>query len=117
MLSEMRLKCRAISRTKLRRARELRREATAAEEHAWSLLRDRRLLGLKFRRQHVIGGFVVDFYCAARRLVLEIDGSIHRTVAQAEYDAARTQYLELRGLRVIRIPNEEVSEVSLKALL
>jgi very-short-patch-repair endonuclease len=59
----------------------------------------------------------VDFYCAERHLVLEIDRSIHRTVAQAEYDVERTQYLELRGLRVIRITNEEVSEASLRELL
>jgi very-short-patch-repair endonuclease len=74
MISGMRLKCAAIPRAKLRRAQELRRRATAAEERAWRVLRNRRLHGLKFRRQHVIGGFVVDFYCAARRLVLEIDG-------------------------------------------
>src|SRR5258708_36382892 len=60
---------------KFTQARELRRAATSTERYAWSLLRNRGVLGLKFRRQHVVHGFIVDFYCAAERLVLELDGA------------------------------------------
>jgi|SRR6266568_2277628 len=84
---------------------------------AWELPRNRRLLGLKFRRQHVVAGFIVDFYCPELRLVLEIDGTQHSDTAQSEYDAARTAQLELRGLRAIRIRNDQLREDALKALL
>src|ERR1700745_2679562 len=94
---------RAIAQSKLARARQLRRESTSAEGLAWELLRNRRMLGLKFRRQHVIAGFVADFYCAERRLVLELDGPSHSAGMRSEYDAARTALLESRGLRVVRI--------------
>jgi very-short-patch-repair endonuclease len=90
---------------KLAAARQLRRTATPAERHAWTLLRNRRLLGLKFRRQHVLHGFIVDFYCAQLRLVLELDGGGHRDAAQASYDAARTTWLRAHGYRVVRISN------------
>src|SRR2546429_1333454 len=93
----MRLRPPPISQPKLRRARELRRELTIAERKVWQMLRNRRMLGLKFRRQHVIAGFIVDFYCAELRLVLEIDGSGHSGGAQSDYDAARTANLEARG--------------------
>jgi len=75
------------------------------------------MLDLKFRRQHVIGRFIADLYCAEPRLVLELDGPGHRLVAQSEYDAARTAHLESRGLRVIRISNEDVDEQTLRRLL
>ena len=88
-----------------------------AERRAWNLLRNRRMLGLKFRRQHVIAGFIVDFYCAELRLVLEIDGSGHSGGAQSDYDAARTANLEARGYRVVRIRNEALQEDALKSLL
>jgi len=60
-------------------ARQLRQDQTSAEEKVWELLRDKRLLGLKFRRQHVIEGFVVDFYCHEHRLAIEVDGGIHQS--------------------------------------
>ena len=75
------------------------------------------MLGLKFRRQHVIAGFIVDFYCADLGLVLELDGEGHTTAVQADYDVARAICLEWRGLRVVRIKNAEVSEDALRALL
>lgn len=83
----------------------------------WSLLRNRRMLGLKFRRQHVIAGFVVDFYCAELRLILEIDGGVHNRPEQAAYDAARAAHLEARGFRVVRIGNAEVSAGTVRRLL
>jgi very-short-patch-repair endonuclease len=70
-------------------------------------LRDRRLAGFKFRRQHPIGNFIVDFYCAgANRLVIEIDGDSHAD--QEDYDAARTDWLEGHGFRMIRFTNRQL---------
>ena len=86
----------------LGRARELRRTQTAAETRVWRLLRDRRLAGLKFRRQYVIGGHIVDFVCLAARLVIEIDGATHEDV---EADAIRTAAIERAGYTVIRFWN------------
>ena len=89
------------------RARELRRTQTAAETRVWRLLRDRRLAGLKFRRQYVIGGHIVDFVCLAARLVIEIDGATHEDV---EADAIRTAEIERAGYSVIRFWNSYVSD-------
>ncbi len=88
------------------RARELRRRATEAERVLWERLRNRRLGGLKFRRQHPLGPYIVDFYCAEHRLVVEVDGPIHER--QKERDALRAQHLEAYGYRVLRFRNEEV---------
>jgi very-short-patch-repair endonuclease len=89
-----------------KRARELRQPQTAAEATLWRVLQNRKL-GYKFRRQHPIGPFIVDFYCAeAGRLVIEIDGSSH--MEQEEYDAERTAWLESQGYHVIRFNNTEV---------
>jgi len=67
---------------KLARARELRREPTPAERYPWTLLRDHRLLGLKFRRQQALHGFIVDFYCPALKLIIELEGSPHEAPTQ-----------------------------------
>jgi len=106
-----------LDQYKLQRAREFRKRPTPAERRAWELLRDRRILGVKFRRQHRIRGFVVDFYCHELRLVLEIDGPVHDTPEQKAYDAERTAILEGLGLRVVRIPNEAVARETLLAVL
>ena len=79
---------------------------TAAETVLWRELRNRRLGGLKFRRQHPFGPFVVDFCCPEARLVVEMDGEVHD--AQAEQDEARTQILGSYGFRVFRFRNEAV---------
>ncbi|HRJ43323.1 MAG: endonuclease domain-containing protein [Caldilineaceae bacterium] len=89
------------------RAKELRRKMTPAERLLWQRVRDRQLEGLKIRRQHPIGRFIADFYCHEARLVIEIDGGIHDS--QAGRDAARTEYLEQRGFRVLRIRNEAIT--------
>jgi very-short-patch-repair endonuclease len=91
----------------LRRAREFRREQTAAEERMWWLLRGRELAGLKFRRQHVVGGYIADFVCVQARLVIEIDGATHGE-EQAERDAKRTKEFEKAGYSVIRFWNDDV---------
>jgi len=88
------------------RARQLRREMTSPERRLWGELRGRRCGSLKFRRQVPIGPFVVDFYEAAHRLVLEVDGDSHND--RAELDRARQDWLEARGLRVVRVSNDDV---------
>ena len=87
-------------------ARQLRREMTPAERVLWDRLRNRRFLGLKFRRQHPLGRFIADFYCAEHRLVIELDGDVH--LARREYDQARTNALRNYGYRVLRFSNDAV---------
>jgi len=73
--------------------------------------------GLKFRRQQVLAGFIVDFYCSEKRLVLELDGKVHDDVLQAEYDAFRDVVLARLDVRVVRIANEDVSREYLLQVL
>jgi very-short-patch-repair endonuclease len=89
-----------------RRARELRRNMTEPERRLRFALRDRRLVGWKFRRQAVLGSFIVDYFCQAANLVIEIDGDSH--AGRAHRDCARQAWLESQGLRVIRISNDDV---------
>jgi very-short-patch-repair endonuclease len=89
------------------RAKELRRDQTPAEQKLWARLRARQLFGLKFRRQHPIGRFIVDFCCVSHKLVVEIDGDSH--AAQPAYDQARTAWLEQHRYQVPRFTNREVS--------
>ncbi|UJB71416.1 endonuclease domain-containing protein [Acaryochloris sp. 'Moss Beach'] len=87
-------------------ARRLRLNLTPAEQKLWKALQKRQLSGLKFRCQHAIGLFIVDFYCPQCRLVIELDGDIHNQ--QVEYDQARTEQLNQLGYRVIRFHNSDV---------
>ena len=98
-------------------ARQLRRTTPPAERYAWSLLRNRGVLGLKFRRQHVLHSFIVDFYCATERLVLELEGDVHARCDQPIYDAARAEFLEAAGYRVVRMRNREVTREQLEELV
>ena len=88
------------------RARLLRSEATFPERLLWSRLRNRKLSNAKFRRQSVIGSYVVDFYCPEHMLVIEFDGHSHDTTAAA--DLKRERCLQRQGLRVIRFANDDV---------
>ncbi len=90
----------------LARAREFRTAPTRSEVALWDVLRDRKLLGVKFRRQWVIGPFIADFCAPRHRLIIEIDGSIHDT--QRERDEQRQHFLESAGYRVIRVSAEDV---------
>jgi very-short-patch-repair endonuclease len=92
---------------KVQRAKELRRKMTPTENILWQKLRANRLGGYHFRRQQVIAGFIVDFYCHAVGLIVEVDGGIHQT--RTEYDQERDRILSARGLRIIRIPNADIS--------
>lgn len=87
-------------------ARQMRREPTPAEAMLWQRLRKRQVLGFKFRRQHTIERFIVDFYSRDARLVVEVDGPIHEYTP--EEDAIRQAFLESQQLRAIRFSNEEV---------
>ncbi len=91
----------------LQLARDHRHPLTPAEAKIWSRVRNRGL-GFKIRRQHPIWRFIADFYCAEAKLVIEIDGDSHAEPDQEDYDKARTQWLEERGYKVIRLMNEDV---------
>lgn len=92
------------------RARELRRAMTPAEKtrSVWYHIRDNQL-GAQFRRQHAVGSYIVDFFCAKAKLVIEVDGDSHADPKQAEYDAERTQWLnEQRNFQMIRFWNNDI---------
>ncbi len=95
-----------IRKDKLQVARELRRNMTAAEGLLWARLRGNRLGGFHFRRQHIIHGFIVDFYCHGAALVVELDSEVHE--GNEEYDEHRDIVLSSRGLLVVRFKNTEV---------
>ena len=89
-------------------AHMLRKNMTLAELILWKKLKDRRLFKSKFRRQHPINRFIVDFYNHEFKLVIEIDGEIHRDNQATDYDSGRTYELEKFGIKVLRFSNEEV---------
>lgn len=95
-----------VKSVKIERARELRQNMTQAERLLWHRLRGSQLDGLRWRRQQIIDGFIVDFYCHAANVVIELDGAIHER--QAEYDAARDEVLAARNLHVLRFTNATV---------
>jgi very-short-patch-repair endonuclease len=88
-------------------ARKLRRETTDAERRIWARLRNRRLPGFKFRRQHPVAGYIADFVCLERRLIVELDGSQHASAEVAADDVARTRRLNECGFRILRFWNNE----------
>ena len=88
-------------------ARDLRQPQTSAEAMLWRHLRNRNL-GYKSRRQHPLEVFIIDFYCAEAKLLIEIDGESHFRKGQKEYDKARTEYLESLGYEVIRFTNNDI---------
>ena len=88
-------------------AREQRRAPTQSEERLWQYLRGGGL-GVRFRRQHPIGGYVLDFYCARAHLAVEVDGPVHEE--QEEYDQQRDAWLSEQGIRVLRVSDDEVRD-------
>jgi len=88
------------------RARELRKNQTEAEMLLWRRIRNRQLLGHKFRRQFPIGNYIVDFACLSLKLIIEVDGSQH--MSNTDYDNMRTQTLESHGFQVVRFWNNDV---------
>ena len=92
------------------RARGLRAKDITAENRLWQELRNRQLNGWKFRRQHPIGRYVVDFVALSAKLIVEVDGATHSTNAEIAYDEQRTRKLEAMGFRVMRVTNTEIAE-------
>lgn len=103
-----------VTREKLQLARDLRRRMTPQEKILWHALRNDALGALHFRRQQVVAGYIVDFYCASAKLAVEIDGGSH--LDRAEYDGLRDRVLADMGIRTLRISNHAVNE-DLKAVL
>jgi len=97
-----------VTREKLELAKDLRRRMTPQEKILWRALRNDSLGALHFRRQQVIAGYIVDFYCASARLAVEIDGDSH--LHRAEHDALRDRTLAEMGIRTLRIGNQEVHQ-------
>jgi very-short-patch-repair endonuclease len=91
-------------------ARRLRRDPTEVEKKLWLALRRDQLNGLNFRRQHPVGPYVLDFYCPAIRLAVELDGGQHGEASQQLHDARRTAWLAAKGVRLVRYWNNDVTE-------
>lgn len=89
-----------------RHARTLRYEMTDAERKLWRSLRSKQVGGFRFRRQHVLGAYIVDFVCLEARLIIEVDGGQH--AERKEYDQQRTVWLEQQGFQVLRFWNNEI---------
>ena len=102
------IKNQQVTPAKIDRSRELRATMTPAEREFWDMVRNRRMCGLKFRRQQIIDGFVVDFYCDSLGLCVEIDGGVHDYGERKEYDQNRDEALCRRGLKILRFTNDEV---------
>ncbi|HSW68995.1 MAG TPA: DUF559 domain-containing protein [Gammaproteobacteria bacterium] len=95
-----------MKKANINHVRALRNNMSNAEQHLWYYLRSKRLNGYKFRRQHLIQPYVVDFICLSKNLVIECDGSQH--LEQQEYDQKRTDFLEAEGYKVMRFWNDMV---------
>jgi very-short-patch-repair endonuclease len=91
-------------------SKALRQKQTEAEDIMWQCLRNRKILGFKFRRQHPLDKYIADFYCYEVKLVVEVDGGIHNRLENREYDKGRSDELRELGITVIRFTNEEVSD-------
>lgn len=90
------------------RARELRHKETKAEKLLWKRIRNRQVDGLKFRRQHPIGYYIADFFCFEKRLIIELEGSVHEENEQKEYDTVRKEIIEEWEYTIIYFKNEKV---------
>ena len=89
-------------------AKKFHKKPTKAEAILWAALRNRQLADLKFRRQFSFGRYIADFYCHGAKLIIEIDGTIHETPDQKDYDNYRNEIMETNGLKIIRLKNEEI---------
>ena len=90
------------------RRRELRRNQTDAEKVFWAHVRNSQFFGMRFFRQYSVGPYILDFYCPALKLAIELDGGRHNQTEAREYDAARSEFLNAHGIEVIRFWNDEV---------
>ena len=97
-----------VPRYVVERARQLQKGQTAAEEMLGKCLRDRRLDGAKFRRQHPFGRYIADFYCPEAHLAIELEGGIHNLASQREYDAIRQEIITQQGVQILTFKNAEI---------
>ena len=97
-----------VTNEKVVLSRELRKNMTPAEKEFWNMVRGKKMHGLKFRRQQIIDGFIVDFFCESIGLCVEIDGGVHNGEEQKIHDKLRDEVIALRKLNILRIKNEEV---------
>lgn len=88
--------------------RNLRIKATYTEKLFWQEVRNGKLNGLKFKRQHSIGNYIVDFYCASKKLIIELDGGYHHSKEQREKDRLRDEHLKEMNFNVLRFKNQEI---------
>ena len=91
-------------------AKTLRKNQTSQELKLWSILRNRKILGYKFKRQYPIGNYIVDFVCKELKLIIELDGGQHNTTEGIIYDKKRTEYLEIVGYKILRFWNTDVDK-------
>lgn len=99
-----------LSKQILERNRDLRKNAVPQEIILWSRLKNRNFRNLKFRRQHQIGKYIVDFICLDKKLIIELDGWQHKEENQERYDKIRTEFLERQGFKVVRFWNNEIND-------
>jgi len=97
-----------VSAAKIECSRSLRKDMTLAEKEFREMVRAKRMFGLKFRRQQIIDGFIVDFYCDSIGLCIEIDGGVHDSEKQRDYDRLRDEAIALRKVRILRLSNDDV---------
>jgi very-short-patch-repair endonuclease len=90
------------------RRRPLRNNSTSAEKYLWTFLKSKQVLGRKFRRQHSIANYIVDFYCASENLIIELDGEVHDNPDQIIYDRKRDKFLQKLGFKILRFKNDLV---------
>ncbi|MFD2542018.1 endonuclease domain-containing protein [Lacinutrix gracilariae] len=90
------------------RRKQLRKNLTPTEAFLWSKLKSRQLNNKRFTKQHGIGSYIVDFYCASEKLVIELDGDVHNNPIAQEYDKKRTLFIENKGYKLIRFENKMV---------
>ncbi len=88
--------------------RELRQNLTPSEAFLWTQLKSRQLDGKRFTKQHSINNYIVDFYCASEKLIIELDGEVHKNPSAQDYDKIRTENLEALGYTIIRFENKMV---------
>ena len=93
----------------IKRAQELRRNQTPTERALWAHVRNGRIIGMKFRRQHPLGRYIADFYCHEACLVIELEGNIHSTPDRKQYDAIREDVIEQLGIQVLYFDNNNVT--------
>lgn len=102
---------------KIAMARQFRKEPTPKEDEVWQWIRNRQICHLKWRRQQIISGYIADFYCDEIHTVLEIDGSVHDDPDQIKYDKVREERFKQRGIKTIRIKNEDCTQDNIRKII